>query len=102
MGTLNRTTWADRGVFQFPLATEFLQNRTTNATPTVIGLSNGVSKHYKQEFGTDDDGSAMQAFIQTGDFTLADNIEDPMRISRFVPDFRDQSGNLSVTVKSPV
>ena len=98
VGTLNRTTWADRGVFQFPLATEFLQNSTTNATPTVIGLSNGVSKHYKQEFGTDDDGAAMQAFIQTGDFTLADNIEDPMRISRFVPDFRDQSGNLSVTV----
>ena len=29
---------------------------------------------------------------------LLDNIEDPMRISRFVPDFRNQSGDLSVTV----
>jgi hypothetical protein len=97
VGTLNRTSWVDRGVFQFPLATEFLQNSTANATPTVIGLSNGVSKHYKQEFGTDDDGAAMQAFIQTGDFTLGDSGEDPMRISRFVPDFRDQVGNVSVT-----
>ena len=44
VGTLNRTTWADRGVFQFPLATEFLQDSTTNATPTVIGLSNGCIK----------------------------------------------------------
>ncbi len=97
VGTLNRTSWVDRGVFQFPLATEYLTNTTANTTPTVIGLSNGASNYYQQEFGTDDDGSAMQSFIQTGDFTIDQSGENPMRISRFVPDFRDQSGDLSVT-----
>jgi hypothetical protein len=97
IGTLNRTSWVDRGVFQFPLATEYLPNTVANTTPTVVGLSNGASNYYQQEFGTDADGEAMQSFIQTGDFTMNQNGEDPMRISRFVPDFRDQSGNLSVT-----
>jgi len=97
VGTLNRTTWVDRGVFQNPLATEYLKDSVANATPTVVGLSNGVSKYYQQEFGTDNDGEAMQAFIQTGDFTISQTGEAPMRISRFVPDFRNQSGNLTVT-----
>jgi len=97
VGTLNRTSWVDRGVFQFPLATEYLTDTTANATPTVIGLSNGVSKHYKQEFGTDDDGVAMQSFIQSGDFNIDEGGEQLMRIARFVPDFRDQVGDLNVT-----
>jgi len=97
VGTLNRTSWVDRGVFQFPLATEYEANTAANVTPTVIGLSNGASNYYEQEFGTDDDGSAMQSFIQTGDFTISQSGEEPMRISKFVPDFRDQSGNLTVT-----
>ena len=97
VGTLNRTSWVDRGVFQFPIATEFLQNSTANATPTVIGLSNGVSEHYKHEFGTDADGAAMQSFIQSGDFNIDAGGEQLMRISRFLPDFRDQAQNLTVT-----
>jgi hypothetical protein len=97
VGTLNRTCWVDRGVFQFPLATEYLTDTTANATPTVIGLSNGVSKHYKQEFGTDADGSAMQAFIQSGDFNIDEGGEQLMRIARIIPDFRDQSGDLDIT-----
>ena len=97
IGSLNRTTWVDRGVFQNPLATEYITDSTANATPTVIGLSNGISKHYKQEFGTDADGSAMQAFIQSGDFNIDEGGEQVMRIARFIPDFRNQSGNLDVT-----
>jgi hypothetical protein len=97
IGTLNRTAWVDRGVFQFPLATEYFTDTTANATPTVIGLSNGVSKHYKQEFGTDADGSVMQAFIQSGDFNIDEGGEQVMRIARFVPDFRDQVGDVDVT-----
>ena len=97
VGTLNRTSWVDRGVFDNPLATEFLTDSTANATPTVLGLSNGVTKYYEHESGFDNDGEAMQAFIQTGDFTISQTGEAPMRISRFVPDFRNQSGNLGVT-----
>ena len=97
VGTLNRTTWVDRGVFQNPLATEYLKSSVANATPTVIGLSNGVSKYYEQEFGTDNDGEAMQAFIQSGDFNIDEGGEQLMRISRFIPDFRNQSGDLTVT-----
>jgi len=97
VGTLNRTSWVDRGVFQFPLATEYEANTTVNTTPTVIGLSNGASSYYEQEFGTDADGEAMPAFIQSGDFNIDEGGEQLMRIARFIPDFRDQSGNLSVT-----
>ena len=97
IGTLNRTSWVDRGVFQNPLATEYLKDSVANATPTVVGLSNGVSKYYRHEFGTDDDGTAMNAFIQTGDFNIDEGGQQLMRISRFIPDFRDQSGNVSVT-----
>jgi len=97
IGTMNRTTWVDRGVFQSPLATEYLTNTAANATPTVIGLSDGVSKHYKQEFGTDADGSAMQAYIQSGDFNIDEGGEQLMRIARYIPDFRNQSGNVAVT-----
>ena len=97
VGTLNRTSWVDRGVFSNPLATEYLTDSVTNATPTVVGLSNGVSRYYAQESGTDNDGQAMNSFIQTGDFTISAQGEAPMRISKFVPDFRDQSGNLDIT-----
>lgn len=97
VGTLNRTTWVDRSVFQFPLATEYLPNTAANTTPTVIGLSNGASNYYKQEFGTEADGEAMQSFIQSGDFNIDEGGEQLMRIARFIPDFRDQTGNVSVT-----
>jgi len=97
VGTLNRTSWVDRGVFQFPLATEYEPNTTANTTPTVIGLTNGASSYYEQEFGTDADGEAMAAFIQSGDFNIDEGGEQLMRISRFIPDFRDQAGNLTVT-----
>ena len=97
VGTLNRTSWVDRGVFDNPLATEFLTDSTANATPTVLGLSNGVSKYYEHEFGFDADGSAMQSFVQSGDFNIDEGGEQVMRIARFIPDFRDQSGNLTVT-----
>jgi hypothetical protein len=97
VGTMNRTSWVDRGVFQFPLATEYLANTTANTTPTVLGLSNGASNYYKQEFGTEDNGEAMQAFIQSGDFNIDEGGEQLMRIARFIPDFRDQSGDLTVT-----
>ena len=97
VGTMNRTTWVDRGVFQNPLATEYLTDTTVNATPTVIGLSNGASNYYRQEFGTDADGSAMESFIQSGDFNIDEGGEQLMRIARFIPDFRDQSGDVDVT-----
>ena len=97
VGTLNRTSWVDRGVFSNPLATEYLTDSVTNATPTVIGLSNGVSRYYAHESGTDADGAAMQSFIQSGDFNIDEGGEQLMRIARFVPDFRDQAGNVGVT-----
>ena len=97
IGTMNRTTWVDRGVFQNPLATEYLTDTTANATPTVIGLSNGVSNYYKQEFGTEANGSAMNAYIQSGDFNIDEGGEQLMRIARYIPDFRNQSGDLTMT-----
>ena len=39
----------------------------------------------------------MQSFIQSGDFNIDEGGEQLMRIARFVPDFRDQAGNVGVT-----
>jgi hypothetical protein len=97
IGSMSRTTWVDRGVFQNPLATEYITDSIANATPTVIGLSDGVSKYYRQEFGTDADGSAMQAYIQSGDFNIDEGGEQLMHIARYIPDFRNQSGDVDVT-----
>ena len=99
IGTLDRTTWEGRDVFQFPIATEYFPNSTSNATPTVIGLTQGRSKMYRHETGTNADGAAINAYIESGDSDIQDG-QDIMFVRRYIPDFKNQSGNLIMTLKT--
>ena len=71
--------------------------------PIAAGKSGTDSNYlYNQEYGHDDDGSAMTAYIETADFDLEDG-NNFMMISRVIPDieFKDaDSGNeLDVSIK---
>lgn len=95
IGTLARTTWASKDIFANPLATRYYPNSTTLAQPTVIGLTAGVSTLYDQEKGTNDDTNPITAFITSGDVDIVDG-DNSMFIKRYIPDFKDQQGNLNM------
>ena len=92
--SLARTTWLDRGVYDAPYATEY-DSTANGTTPTVKGLTDGSSNVYVHESGTDDVISAMDCFLQSSDFDINDG-QQLLSISRFIPDFKDQTGNTEV------
>jgi len=98
VGSLARTTWKGADVFEYPLATRYSPNSTVTATPTVIGVTEGRSNLYNHEIGTNADGEAMTAYVQSGDIDIADG-EDITFIKRYIPDFKNQQGALTMTFK---
>jgi hypothetical protein len=50
---------------------------------------------YDQEKGTNDDTDPITAFITSGDVDIVDG-DNSMFIKRYIPDFKDQSGNLNM------
>ena len=99
VGTLARSAWADRSVYDQPYAAEYDADDTTTAVPTVYGATAGRTFFYKQEFGKDADGSAMTSYVESADIDIADG-DQFMSISRFIPDFKNQSGDVDVTIKT--
>ena len=91
---LDRTSWSDYGVYQQPYATKYFPNNTAT-TPTVLGLTAGATTFYEHEEGFDDDGTAMTAFITSGDFDIQDG-QQMLSISRGIPDFKDQVGDATI------
>jgi hypothetical protein len=91
IGTLARTVWADKSVFEAPLATKYLPNSTTLATPTVVGLTDGISTLYNQETGVNDDTDPITAFITSGDVDIVDG-DNSLFIKRYIPDMKNQEG----------
>jgi len=97
IGTLARTSWVDYGVYENPYATEY-STTATATTPSVLGLTAGASTFYIQEFGTDADGSAMNAFVTSGDFDIQDG-QELLHIGRGIPDFQDLAGTVDLELK---
>ena len=91
---LARTTWSDYGVYQQPYATKY-DASSNGTTPTVLGLTAGATTFYEHEVGFDDDGTAMTAFITSGDFDIQDG-QQMLSISRGIPDFKDQVGEATI------
>jgi len=104
-GSLARTSYADAHVFEDPMATKF-DTSIAPTTPTVNGVSNGASYVFNHEVGTNevlDNGNtvnAIAAYIESGDFDLDVDGDGEyfMRVSRFIPDFKDLQGNAKVTI----
>ena len=89
VGTLERAAWQGVGTQNFPMAT------------SVVTTSNDNYLYY-HENGFDDDGSAMTAFVESGDLEIQDG-ERFMLISRIIPDFAfsgaTSDASISMTLK---
>jgi hypothetical protein len=103
--TLARTTYEDAHVFGDPIATEFSANLAPT-TPTIQGVSNGASRVFNHEIGTNEvlaDGTinAIPAYIKSGDFDLdaQGDGEYFIKVRRFIPDFKYINGNAKVTLE---
>ena len=78
-GTIDRTAWLDTPLRTYPQA--------ANTTVTVANntVTTGSGYLYNHESGTDDDGIAMDSYIQSSDFDLGDG-DSFMLTRRIIPD----------------
>ena len=98
IGTLSRSSWADKGVYGFPYAMGFNSTDTAATISTITGLTEGRSYMYAQENGNDADGSALESHVTSGDFVIPQAGERLMSIKRFIPDFKNQKGTVNVNL----
>ena len=106
-GTLARTSYTDKVIFDKPFATKFTDN-TIPTYPVVNGItaSQGASIYYSQETGVnevDSNGAvtAISAYIESGDFDLdvdGNGGEYFIKMRRFIPDFKILAGNANITL----
>ena len=115
-GSLDRTAWQDSSVFNRPHATYYTSS--DNDSFDVTGNTDGITIYYNQETGTDQVNAggvvtAIQANILSGDFDITQKRSNTgqavgtpdlrgdgeyiMRISRFIPDFINQTGTTQVS-----
>ena len=99
VGTLPRSSWIDKGVYEYPYATSYSASDTTATISTITGLTAGRAYMYAQEFGNDADGAAMTSYVESGDFVIPEAGEYLMSIKRFIPDFKNLAGTVNVTLK---
>ena len=96
-GTMARTAWTDIGTYSKPIAAEYFPTNAESTLTTIYGLTAGRSLMYNQEDGVNGNNSAITAFIQSGYFDLGDG-DNMVFMRRFVPDFKNQEGNLTVNL----
>jgi hypothetical protein len=97
VGSMPRTAWVDIGTYAKPLAAEYLPENTESTITTIYGLTAGRSLVYNQEDGVNGDGQAIFAFIQSGYFDISEG-DNMLYMKRFIPDFKNQVGNLTVNL----
>lgn len=95
IGTMPRTAWRDVGSFNKPLASEYEEDSTASTISTIYGLTPGRTSVYNQEDGKNANGSALDSYITSGYFDIGDG-DQMLFMSRFIPDFKNQIGDLTV------
>ena len=95
VGTMPRTAWVDVGAFSKPMATSYDPDGTEATLTTIYGLTAGRARLFNQEDGKNGDGSAITAYVKSGYFDIGDG-DQMMYMRRFVPDFKNQEGNLTI------
>jgi stage V sporulation protein SpoVS len=90
-----RTAWADIGTYNYPIGAEFLPDSTAATISTIYGLTEGRSALYLQEVGANAIDQAITAYIKSGYFDIGDG-DQVMYMKRFIPDFKNQVGDLTV------
>jgi hypothetical protein len=97
IGTMARTAWVNSSSYPKPIASIYLEDSTASTISTIYGLTAGRTTVYNQETGTDADGTAIVAFIKSGYFDIGDG-DSMLYMKRFIPDFKNQVGNLTVAL----
>ena len=97
VGTLSRTAWRDASIYGKPIASEYYPTGTEEPDETIYGLTAGRSVVYTQEEGTDANGDPLPAYITSGYFDIGDG-DNMMFMKRFIPDFSNQQGDLTVNL----
>jgi hypothetical protein len=104
--SLSRSSYADASTYDVPYATEY----SSTGTPTISNLSGatntfGATTYYAHEVGNNEISlngteTAIPAYIQSGDFDLPTEGDGQymLRVSRFLPDFKNLQGNAIVTI----
>jgi len=97
IGTMARTSWADMNTFNRPVAAEYFPEGAQTPTygDTIYGLTAGRSRLYNQEDGKDAVDQPISAYIVSGYFDIGDG-DRMLLMSRFIPDFKNQVGNLTI------
>jgi hypothetical protein len=80
IGTLNRTAWIDREVYNLP-----------------IGIKS-TGQVYDHETGDSDDGAAIAAHIQSADFDLAEG-DELFLLTEFIPDITQGGGTVDLKIE---
>ena len=96
-GTLARTTWIDREVFDNPVASEYFETTTAN-NEVILGLTDGATQMFSHEVGNDADGAAITAFVKSGVVQIAQG-DDFAFVSKLIPDVEDQLGTLNAKLE---
>ncbi len=96
-GTLDRTTWIDREVYDNPIGTEYDATAIAN-NETIVGLTNGASTVYLHETGNDADGQAMTAYVKSGSVEIGEG-NDILFVQKLIPDIQNQSGVLNMDLE---
>tara|TARA_Y100001973_G_C5203062_1_gene339308 strand:+ start:983 stop:2809 length:1827 start_codon:yes stop_codon:yes gene_type:complete len=96
-GTLSRTTWIDREVYDNPIATEYSPTATAN-NEVISGLTDGASSVFLHETGNNGDGQAITAFVKSGVVQIAQGDEFAF-VSKIIPDVEDQEGVLNAKLE---
>jgi hypothetical protein len=104
-GSLSRSTYKDKGVYNEPYATEF----TAGVAPTFpiingVSADQGNSLYFAHEIGTNavvgGTTTAIPAYIRSGDYSMHDqgDAEFLLKVRRFIPDFKVLNGDAKVTL----
>lgn len=95
VGTLARTSWHDLGTYDKPMATDYDPTATEATISTIYGVTAGRSRLYNHEDGVNAVTDPIPSYIKSGYFDIGDG-DEMMYMRRFIPDFKDQSENLTV------
>lgn len=97
IGSMKRTAWTDVGTFSSPIGVEYLPESTEAAVTMPQGVTAGRCVVYSHEVGLNAVDQPLPSFIQAGYYDLGEG-DSMLFMKRFIPDFKEQQGNLIVNL----
>lgn len=97
-GSMARTAWQDVGAFDRPIAVSYDPNSTAEpgaGGSNIQGLTAGRCMVYSHETGLNDVDQPINAYLQSGYFDISEG-DNMLFMKRFIPDFKEQQGDLTV------